>query len=471
MKICMIAEGSYPYVTGGVSSWINSIIKEMPDAQFIIYAIAAEQKSKNKFKYVLPENVIEVKEVFLDTHLNEHGEWGKRFKLTANDKQNLFHLISGEQDVNWLALFTLLKQPKFKHVSEFLSSRDFLDLIKLLAERKYSEVPFTELFWTVGSMILPLLLIIQDDIPEADIYHTVSTGYAGVVGGLAKAIHNKPVILTEHGIYSREREEEIIKASWVKGYFKDLWINYFYTLSNAIYQLSDEVITLFHKNKEIEIELGCAPEKINIIPNGIEVKEYEDIQLHALSPNIRIGAIVRVVPIKDIKMMLQAYSLVQQAIPNSELFILGPFEEDEQYYKECLDYAQSLMLQNVYFTGMVNIKEYLGNLDLLVLTSISEGQPLAILEGFACAKPYVATNVGSCKELIEGTGDSYGPAGFVVPVMHYEEMAKRIIQLANNPELRKTMGQNGFNRVSNLYQKTTLINRYRSLYEKVGGGM
>ena len=72
-------------------------------------------------------------------------------------------------------------------------------------------------------------------------------------------------------------EEEIIKANWVKGYFKDLWINYFYTLSSSIYNLSDEVITLFSRNKEIEIELGCDANKISIIPNGIEIEEYQHV--------------------------------------------------------------------------------------------------------------------------------------------------------------------------------------------------
>ncbi|WP_224654492.1 DUF3492 domain-containing protein, partial [Escherichia coli] len=80
-------------------------------------------------------------------------------------------------------------------------------------------------------------------------------------------------LLTEHGIYYREREEEIIKADWVKGEFKDLLILYFYTLSIAIYDAADEVITLFHRNMEIEVEMGCAEEKISIIPNGVEIED------------------------------------------------------------------------------------------------------------------------------------------------------------------------------------------------------
>lgn len=469
MKICLIAEGSYPYVTGGVSSWIHSLMRAMPDTEFIIYAIAAEKKQQGQFKYELPPNLVQIHEVFLDTHLDQQAQWGKRFHLTLEQKQDLYALVSGEELVNWSNLFQLIRSDQFQNVTEFLSSKDYYDVIQELAQSKYAQVPYTELFWTISSMILPLFLIIRGEIPKADVYHAVSTGYAGVVGALAKAIYNKPLILTEHGIYSREREEEIIKANWVKGYFKDLWINYFYTLSHSIYSLADEVITLFERNKEIQIELGCDAQKISIIPNGIEVRDYQNIRRTWPNDKIRIGAIIRVVPIKDIKMMIQMFALVEQKLPHVELYIMGPTEEDPEYYEECMQLVSALNLKNLYFTGMVQIKDYLGNLDFLILTSISEGQPLAILEGFACSKPFVCTNVGGCRELIEGTNDYYGPAGYIVPVMHYEEMSRYVITLCEDEELRQTLGANALQRVSNLYKHSQLIHRYKEIYARLGG--
>jgi len=470
MRICLIAEGSYPYVTGGVSSWIHSLMTSMPEHEFVIYAIAAERKQQGKFKYQLPPNLIEVREIFLDAHLEEPAKWGKRYNLTKEQQSSLIALVSGTNDVNWSELFTLIRSDQFSNVSEFLSSKDYFDLVEHLAKTNYSQVPFTELFWTLSSMILPLFTIIRNAIPDADVYHAVSTGYAGVLGALAKVINNKPLLLTEHGIYSREREEEIIKATWVKGYFKDLWINYFYTLSSSIYELSDQVITLFGRNKEIEIELGCDPNKISIVPNGIETADYTDVIRTVQDDKIRIGAIVRVVPIKDIKMMIQMFALVERAIPNVELYIMGPAEENTEYYEECVRLVEALAIRNIIFTGMVQIKEYLGNLDILVLTSISEGQPLAVLEGFACAKPYVCTNVGSCSELIDGRpDDDFGPAGYVVPVMHYEEMASFVIKLCRDEKLRTQMGKNGYARVAQDYKRTAFIDSYKQIYKMLGG--
>lgn len=469
MRVCLIVEGAYPYVTGGVSSWIHSLMASMPETEFIIFAIAAERKQQGNFKYELPSNVIAVHEVFLDTHVEEQAKWGKRYHLTPSQKQDLFALVSGDEPVNWESLFNLIRSKQFQNVAEFLSSKDYYDIVQHLAITKYMNVPYTELFWTLNSMILPLFTMIREDIPEADVYHAVSTGYAGIVGALAKIIHQKPLLLTEHGIYSREREEEIIKADWVKGYFKDLWINYFYTLSSSIYSLADEVITLFRKNKEIQIELGCREEKIRIIPNGIEVSDYQHAVRTLPEDRIRIGAIVRVVPIKDIKMMIQMFALIEQKLPTAELYIMGPAEEDSDYYDECIQLAEGLGIKNIHFTGMVQIKDYIDNLDLLILTSISEGQPLAILEGFASSKPYVCTNVGGCKELIEGDEDPYGPAGYIVPVLHYEEMASYVLKLCENEQLRKQLGQNGFNRVNQLYKRSAFINSYKQIYTRLGG--
>lgn len=468
MRVCLIAEGSYPYVASGVSSWIQTLITSMPDVEFVLYTIAAETKQKGKFKYDFPPNLVAIHEVFLDTHLQEHANWGKRYNLSDEQKKDLFALVSGSGDIHWPSFFALIRGNTFSNVGEFLSSKDYYDMIEQMACTQYSQVPFTELFWTVSSMILPLFLIICEDIPEADLYHAVSTGYAGVIGALAKTVYDKPLLLTEHGIYSREREEEIIKASWVKGYFKDLWINYFYTLSSSIYSLSDEVITLFGRNKEIEIELGCDEDKIRIIPNGINIDDFAAVRRTMPEDRIRIGAVVRLVPIKDIKMMIQMFALVEQAFPTAELYIMGPAEEDSDYYEECMQLVELLGLKNIIFTGMVQIKDYLGDMDILVLTSISEGQPLAILEGFACAKPFVCTNVGGCRELIEGRDDLFGPAGYVVPIMHYEEMAHYVIKLCDDTALRLEMGQNGFARVAAHYKRSTFIESYEEIYRRLG---
>ena len=66
MKVCIVAEGCYPYVVGGVSGWINSLIRSFPNVEFILLAIVANRSFRGKFVYELPENLTQVYEVYLD---------------------------------------------------------------------------------------------------------------------------------------------------------------------------------------------------------------------------------------------------------------------------------------------------------------------------------------------------------------------------------------------------------------------
>ena len=74
MRICIIAEGSYPYVVGGVSGWIHSMIKTFPEYEFILLTIIANRGMSGKFAYELPENVTEVHELYMVVYQALYGD-------------------------------------------------------------------------------------------------------------------------------------------------------------------------------------------------------------------------------------------------------------------------------------------------------------------------------------------------------------------------------------------------------------
>ena len=88
-------------------------------------------------------------------------------------------------------------------------------------------------------MYLPLFLTLSMEIPRADVYHAVATGYAGILGCMGKHFYPSQLIVSEHGIYTREREEELIRAEWVQRLYKKIWIQQFKKLSLAAYQQAD----------------------------------------------------------------------------------------------------------------------------------------------------------------------------------------------------------------------------------------
>ncbi|MCX7842197.1 MAG: GT4 family glycosyltransferase PelF [Clostridia bacterium] len=463
MKICIVCEGSYPYITGGVSTWVNTLINGLPEFEFIIYAIGAKSTDRGKFKYTLPDNVLHVHEIFMDECLDQKAKAIKKSITDKKNRETIKQLITGAC-IDWRRLFEYIRSIKVDRIIDFFMSRDFFEIIREVYEESFSHLAFSEFFWTLRSMLLPLLYVIRQEVPKADIYHSVSAGYGGVLGALGGYLYNKPYILTEHGIYAREREEEIIKSEWIIKGFKNDWINFFYNLSRCSYDNACRVITLFGRNRDIEIELGCERNKITIIPNGVSCNALFEKPKRNKDGYINIGAVVRVVPIKDIKTMLQAFSTVKSSIDKARLYIMGPVDEDMEYYEECKKLVEYLEASDIYFTGTVNVNDYLGDMDILLLSSISEGQPLAILEGMAAGKPFVATDVGSCRELLYGDNDNFGKAGIVVPVMQPDLMAEAIIKLCSDPQLRETMGSNGKKRVSELYTMERFISSYRKIY-------
>lgn len=97
---------------------------------------------------------------------------------------------------------------------------DFLNAVRECYQLRYPQVVFSDFLWTMRSIYLPLFLTLKMELPEADLYHCVATGYAGVIGSMAKKRYGCGLMVSEHGIYTREREEELIRAKWVGGIYK-----------------------------------------------------------------------------------------------------------------------------------------------------------------------------------------------------------------------------------------------------------
>ena len=169
-------------------------------------------------------------------------------------------------------------------------------------------------------------------------------------------------------------------------------------------------------------------------------------------------------PIKDVKTLIHAFHELSSRVDNVRLHILGGVD-DQEYANECYELVEQLGVRNLEFTGRVNVAEYMRKLDFTVLTSISEGQPLSVLESFAAARPCVTTDVGCCRELLEGEdGDDFGIAGFYVPPMYREGLSGAMERMCSSRVLRETMGQIGRNRVNAYYRHERMLDDYRRLY-------
>ncbi len=466
MKVGMIFEGTYPYVSGGVSSWGNLLMKNMKDVEFVVIHVGAVPKEQEK-KYEIPRNVEELFEFYLYSTY----KW-KRRKIKESEAEELFQIMEYPFDERIMArgfenVLRKIKEVDFTHV---VKTKAFWNFLEKMYSDYLSRDNFTEFFWMVRGMVIPILNALSVDLPECDIYHSVSTGYAGLAGVSGKLRNGKPLIITEHGIYHRERQFEILHAGWIDERFKTAWIKLFTTMSAVEYALCDRLTTLFRKNAEFQMEYCRDKEKIRVIPNGIDYEKFANLKKEKKSKDPYIvGLVGRVVEIKDIKTAIKSAKLVSEKVKRFELWIMGPTDEEPEYYEECIKMAKALNIENIVkFFGRVNVLEMYPKLDVLLLSSVSEGQPLVILEAMATGIPVVATNVGACSELVYGSQeDDLGPAGIVVSPKDYRRMAKALLKIYEDDEFRKRAGEVGRKRVEKYYTIEKMIENYRRLYEEV----
>lgn len=484
--VCLILEGTFPFVVGGVSAWVYDLIRGLPDLKFSVIHISPMPTTFRELKYEFPKNLVFFEETYLfDYQIEKRGSWSWRKRRAWKELARAYRdLLRGRMN----AFPTLARWihggidcPLNLH--DFAHSEPTWKFILSQYHREKGHPSFIDYFWTWRLLHLPLIQLLRTPLPEASVYHAVSTGYAGFLASIARVRTQRPMLLTEHGIYTRERKMEIFQSSWIhselpkslaitttRDFFRDWWIRTFSWMSRLTYTYADAILTLFERNRLLQIEEGAGASKTRVIPNGVVLSRLRNIPrpggLHVPPRLLFFG---RVVPIKDVKTFVKVIKELTVIWPNLEARIAGPTDEDVPYYQECEQLVRSLQLgQNIRFLGRVEAETVYAWPDLLVLTSISEAQPLVILEANACGIPVVATDVGACRELLEGAAPAdraLGPSGLITPVGDVAALARSIRTLMENPVLYKRMAFAGRQRVNRSYRQEVLLAEYQSLYE------
>ena len=123
----MIVEGCYPYVVGGVSSWVHKFIQSFPKSEFVLLTIVSDRSISGKFLYQLPENVTEVHELYLqDVDWNRKG-W-HRARLGREEYRALRSLVMN-QKVKWEVLFNLFQNSGIS-LDWLLMGQDFMNIVR-----------------------------------------------------------------------------------------------------------------------------------------------------------------------------------------------------------------------------------------------------------------------------------------------------------------------------------------------------
>lgn len=491
--VSLILEGTYPYVRGGVSSWVHQLIQGMPDYQFYLVFIGGSRDAFGDAHYQLPENVAGI-----ETHYIMETDRSIKVKgrIVPQDIVGQWYGV--------LSHFFEFKGPLSTESFDFLmdhveknegfTRRDFLhsqqswDVLIQLYEIYANNQSFIDYFWTFRNIFNPIFKLVEivRGLPRTRLVHSISTGYAGFLGSLIKHHQQVPYLISEHGIYTKERKIDLSQAEWIKERHnaldnsmhrsneqtRQMWISFFEQLGRTSYAFSNRITALYEGNRRRQILDGAPEEKTRVIVNGIKMARFNEAYEKRPEKPPKIAALVgRVVPIKDIKTFIRAIAICTSDDPEVVGWIVGPTEEDKEYFHECEMLVQSLNLQeSVKFLGMQNVAEIFSQVGVCILSSISEAQPLVLLEAMASGVPCIATNVGSSAEIINGMTEEdkkLGSCGWVTNIASPDKIADAITTCFDPQTPWHKIGDNGRERVKLLYREEMMFERFHDCYEEL----
>lgn len=213
---------------------------------------------------------------------------------------------------------------------------------------------------------------------------------------------------------------------------------------------------------------GCPRRKVFVIPNGVDCERFrplapppglrERIGLPADVPTAAIVAALR--PEKNHELFLDAAAKILQTVPKARFLIIGdgPRRPVLEQRAEQLGIADSM-----HFLGTrSDVPELLSLVDVLMLTSHMEANPVSILEGLACGKPVVSTRVGSIPETVE-----HGVNGYLVDPGSADQLTDWVGKLLAQEDLADCLGRAGRERIVHNWSLERMVLGYKKLIQSI----
>ena len=478
MKIALVSEGTYPYAMGGVSVWCEQLIRGIPDYRWDVVALTVDGSEKPVF--AAPANLDAVHSVPLwgDRPYGRHPRRGRRAEVPGAPFGEAYELFvrslvtpqeaagSDEAAVS-RSMFLLALRGLYEYSADggdlgaaLLSNEALGTTLNTWNDlRGHAAPPLTvadalEAAWLIEHMLRPL----SAPPVGADIVHASMNGLSTLVGMVAKWRNGTPLVMSEHGIYLRERYLAYLDDGAPHA-VRVLVLSFFRSLAGAAYLVTDVLAPHSSYNRRWQLHNGADPDRMWTMYNGVEPAEFPAAGGEPDVPTIAFMG--RIDPLKDLHTLIRAFALVRDAIPAARLRIFGGTPNVNRIYHESCE----TLVDELGLTGAATLEGRIANAvdayhagSIVALTSISEGFPYTVVEAMACGRPCVCTNVG-------GVAEAVGDTGIVVPPRDYAAVAEACITLLRDQELRHRLGAAARARVLEHFTLRRSIDAYRSVYE------
>ena len=310
----------------------------------------------------------------------------------------------------------------------------------------------------VANLLAHMLRPLTVPAVSADIVHSSMNGLSMLVAMAAKWRHGTHVVMSEHGIYLRERYLDYLDSDAPLA-VKSMMLGFFRALAGAGYLIADAVAPHSSYNRRWQLWNGADPDRMWTMYNGVEPKDFPAADTEPDRPTIVFMG--RISPLKDLHTLIRAFTFVHTRLSDARLRIFGSVAPaDVAYAKTCQRLIEDLGLAGaVTLEGAVDspVPAYHAA-TVVALTSVSEGFPMAVVEAMACGRPIVCTNVG-------GVPEAVADAGIVVAPRDPYAVAEACITVLTDHELRRRMAAAARSRVLELFTLRESLEAYRRIYE------
>ncbi|WP_406375930.1 GT4 family glycosyltransferase PelF [Streptomyces sp. NBC_00647] len=461
-RVTLLTEGTYPHSHGGVSVWCDQLVDGMPDIDFEVIAVTGT--GRELIVWDIPAQVTDVVAVPM---------WGpapdgrpprgrRRGQLTAAYEQFLTALVDpGAEDRFAAALYAMAQAAADGMLSAFLRGDRAISILTGVWNRPGLAVrearPTLHDAITATALLEHALRPLAAPLPERGVAHAVSGGVAVLPGLAALERHGVPLLLTEHGVYLRERYLGYRTAPY-RWPVKAVVLGFFRLLAEETYRRAALITPGNRYNRLWEEQGGAAPEAIRTVYNGVDPAAFPPAGPEPERPTLSWAG--RVDPIKDLETLIRAFALVRERLPEARLRLFGGTPRGGEAYRErCEALAAELGHGDAAtFEGRVDdIKDAYAAGNVVMLSSISEGFPFTLIEAMSCGRATVSTDVGGVREAV-------GDSGLVVPPRDPAAMAAAALELLGDRGRRRSMGEAARLRVIEQFTLRQTVDTFRSIY-------
>ncbi|MCX5207196.1 GT4 family glycosyltransferase PelF [Streptomyces sp. NBC_00237] len=468
VRVTLLTEGTYPHSHGGVSVWCDQLVTGMPDVEFDVVAVTGT--GREPLAWELPGHVRDVLSVPMwgPAPAGAEPRGRRRRRLTAAYERFLTALLDpGAEDGFAPALYEMAHAARDGLLSPALRGEAAVRVLTEVWNRPGLAVreaaPTVHDAVTATGLLEHALRPLSAPPPRTGVSHAVSGGVAVLPGLAALQLHGVPLLLTEHGVYLRERYLGYRTAPY-RWPVKAVLLGFFRLLAEETYRKAALITPGNRYNRLWEEQGGAPPELIRTVYNGVDPAAFPPAGPEPERPTLSWAG--RVDPIKDLETLIRAFAEVRAQLPNAVLRLFGGTPRGGEAYRErCEALAAELGHGDaVTFEGRVDdIKDAYAAGNVVMLSSISEGFPFTLIEAMSCGRATVSTDVGGVREAV-------GDAGLVVPPRDPSAMAAAALELLRAPARRAAMGEAARLRVIEQFTLRQTVDTFREIYVDLATG-